>query len=822
MKKLKMLVFTLVSFLLMGYSVNAENVTTSEELIECLSKSGTCTLSNNLEVSDRMVIDAGKTVELDLNGKILDLTHLTDNYAVLVKGSLTIKGNGTFNIANTYGIGVTGTLLIENGTFNHPETGTYLIGNWGNTTINDGIFNAGYCAVNGFSGTAVIKDGEFKSNPDFDYDSDDENLYYWGVLGNVEVQKGTFNQILGWPNLLTENSEVTYKLDDVNNLYDVVDLKGKVTIDLNGHNIVQKSEGKNVFNIQDGNINITGSGKIISHSSATSAIRILGSTNSSDKEYTTVTIGKDVTVESNGYAAFITAVEQRAYGVEVNIYGTLKGGYNGFYVNGQIQDVDKNNFENFPVVNIKDGANVEGIYAGGYATWNIGAAKIEDKEFGLGIKAGNFVVDGATITATGEKVEPTGNGDGINGTGSAIQFETNAKYADNIDVTLKNVTVSSTNGYAILEYLGQTKILNLEILSGTFKSAKDLEIIKVSENFDKTGFIKGGTYSADVKEYIATGLVSKKIGDMYTVGEEYSVELNTVANGTVKISSAKAFVGEKITLTLKPNDGYELSSIKVVDTYNKEVSVTGNEFVMPNSNVKVVVEFKKITITSEIPVIDPDKKVEETVVGVKDEASVEAVILDTIAKDTELSKKIEGTSVKVEVVIDEVEAANVPKFVADSMKKAAGNATITNFFDITIALKNATGTINETISELTKEIELMVVLPEELRTAKDGMTRKYYIVREHEVDGKSQVDLLDAKVSEDGKYLTFKTDKFSTYAIAIDDQVLEQTPDNGENSNTPSTPQTGDNVMLYISLGFISVATIGISLMNLKRRSSKN
>jgi len=812
MKKFKMLAFSILTVMLMVMGVNAKEVTTSKELLDCLSAGGTCTLSNNLEVSDRMVIDAGKTVELDLNGKTLDLTHTNDNYAVLVKGNLTIKGNGTFNITNVYGIGVTGSLIIENGTFNHSET--YLIGNWGTTTINDGTFNANYCAVNGFSGTTVIKDGEFNSNPDTDYDSDDENLYYWGILGNVEVQKGTFNQILGWSDLLTENSEVTYKLDEDNNLYDVVELKGKVTIDLNGHNIVQKTEGKNVFNIQDGNVNITGSGKIISHSSATNAIRILGSTNSDDREYTVVTIGKDVTVESNGYAAFITHVDQRAYGVEVNIFGTLKGGYAGFYVNGSIQDVDKNDFKNFPVVTINDGANIEGIYAGGYAVWNIGAAVIENEANGLGIKAGNFVIDGATITGTGEKEEPTGNGDGMNGTGSAIQFETNAGYADHIDVTLRNVTVTSTNGYAILEYLGQTEILNLEILSGTFKSANGLEIIKVSEGFNKTGFIKGGTYSTDVnKEYIATGLVSKKIGDTYTVAKENTVTIKSVTAGKAEVDKTKAVVGEKVTLTLEPNEGYELSIIKVVDTYNKEVSVTENSFVMPDGNVTIEVVFVKSTITAEIPVVDPDKKVEETVVGVKDEASVEEVLLETIAKDTELAKKLEGTSVKVEVEIDKVEASNVPKEVAEAMQQKAGKATITDFFDITIAVKNAAGTVNETISELSKEIELMVVLPEELKNAQEGMTRKYYVVREHEVDGKSQVDLLEAKVSEDGKYLVFKTDKFSTYAIAYEDAAVV--------TENPETPKTGDNVMMYIALGFVSIAAIGISLNSLKRRSSK-
>jgi len=103
MKCFKMFVLTIVSFLFLGYiNVSAENVATSEELLECLSNGGTCTLTANLDVSDRMVIDTGKTVVLDLNGKTLNLTYTTDNYAVLVKGNLTIQGNGTFTITNDF------------------------------------------------------------------------------------------------------------------------------------------------------------------------------------------------------------------------------------------------------------------------------------------------------------------------------------------------------------------------------------------------------------------------------------------------------------------------------------------------------------------------------------------------------------------------------------------------------------------------------------------------------------------------------------------------------------------------------------------------
>ena len=105
----------------------------------------------------------------------------------------------------------------------------------------------------------------------------------------------------------------------------------------------------------------------------------------------------------------------------------------------------------------------------------------------------------------------------------------------------------------------------------------------------------------------------------------------------------------------------------------------------------------------------------------------------------------------------------------------------------------------------------MILLPEELKKSEEGTTRKYYVVRHHEEEGKEEVELLEAKVSEDGNHLVFKTDRFSTYALAYEDVAA-----------TPDTPQTGDSIGLYIILGLISVAAIGLSLNSLNKRRKFN
>ena len=103
------------------------------------------------------------------------------------------------------------------------------------------------------------------------------------------------------------------------------------------------------------------------------------------------------------------------------------------------------------------------------------------------------------------------------------------------------------------------------------------------------------------------------------------------------------------------------------------------------------------------------------------------------------------------------------------------------------------------------------MLSEKLRDIPEGYTRKYYIMREHN----SEIELLDADLTENKLGIKFKTDKFSTYGITYVDTKIEET-NNGNTSS--SNPKTGDNIVAYISIFAFSV--VGIAIMkkaNVKR-----
>ena len=185
---------------------------------------------------------------------------------------------------------------------------------------------------------------------------------------------------------------------------DYIEIKnGEVNIDLNGNNIMFESSR---FSISDnGTLNLTGEGTISSNVAGGGPIYLSGSTDSSATAYANLNVGKDVTVEGNNGILIFTIDGKRgnAYGVNVNIDGTVRAidvgnapAHIGVYVTGNL----RNATTNAPIITLSETARVEsggvGIYADGYATWNINGAYIEGAESAVGIKAGILNMNSGT------------------------------------------------------------------------------------------------------------------------------------------------------------------------------------------------------------------------------------------------------------------------------------------------------------------------------------------------------------------------------------------------------------------------------------------
>ncbi len=311
---------------------------------------------------------------------------------------------------------------------------------------------------------------------------------------------------------------------------DYIEIKnGEVNIDLNGNNIMFESSR---FSISDnGTLNLTGEGTISSNVAGGGPIYLSGSTDSSATAYANLNVGKDVTVEGNNGILIFTIDGKRgnAYGVNVNIDGTVRAidvgnapANIGVYVTGNL----RNATTNAPIITLSETARVEsggvGIYAAGYATWNINGAYIEGAESAVGIKSGILNMNSGTLKANGTlniPTEPFGNG--MNSSGAALQIESNASYVGEMEINISGGRLISENAVAIYEY-GQkdidTKVQKINITGGEFISTNYKENFLFSTSFNDTfnnGFITGGTFNRNENDALV-----QYIADGYTVVEQ--------------------------------------------------------------------------------------------------------------------------------------------------------------------------------------------------------------------------------------------------------------------------------------------------------------
>lgn len=319
-------------------------------------------------------------------------------------------------------------------------------------------------------------------------------------------------------------------------LEDTLLVNKNVTIDLNEHNI---EAPKNVMKISKGNLKVTGKGKIKETVPAGYAISLVGSTIKEDEDYSSIEVGKDVTIEAwrpiyIGSLGRITVDDEEkvfnsAYGVNVKVMGTLNSVSNqdekagsGIYI-----DTTVINKESFPTITLDDGtiitSNGPGIYLGGYAKLNINEAKITGVFSGVSIKSGAVNIDGADITATGSKGNEDEYKKGGEKTGATIQIESNSNFAGSIGLNIANGKFTSLNTYALLEYVADksytTSVSDIAITNGTFVSKDESSTIKMSTAFDwlNKKFVTGGLYTKSPQKYVKSGYKVITSDEIYKV-----------------------------------------------------------------------------------------------------------------------------------------------------------------------------------------------------------------------------------------------------------------------------------------------------------------
>lgn len=580
-----------------------------------------------------------------------------------------------------------------------------------------------------------------------------------------------------------ESGDVVKLIDNITyTLPDRVLVSTNVTLNMNNHNIDFDGASVRSFTVQDGSLNIIGKGTI-SHPEH-NALNVRGTTDKTKVNYSTLKVGKDVTVNGfYGIAVFSDPENKKlGYGVNVEFAGKIeKSIEGGITINGNLQ-----NAEGAPVINILDGAVINseqtGLYAAGNGTWNIGKANITGKESAIGIKSGKVIINGGTFTCTGESQMPTeGYSNGINASGAALQLESNKDYYGNIELIIKDGTFTSKNAVSIYEYLAKnikkTNVNKIEILGGKFASARGNNNFLLSEELDYKGAIavSGGTFSANPVSYLKPAHKVTFSEEKYVVSPINVVDGAFIISGTItngNNAKVQLIQGGNVLKVVTADDEGKYEFTKVEKGKYNIVFINGN-----NSTTKLVeVLDKNLKVDAEI------KTGSVTVLVGKDTPNVLVDGLD----------KIDG---QIEVIVQKEEKLENN----ETQNKILAETKNKEILFLNIGIKNNGQTLSNTDNVLHFIISFDALNKEKI---------ELYRYHGQEVNKFTKLDKMPTElkdqtfyIDEANKELHIFTDKFSTYGI---------TYNNVEVINNPivENPKTFDATFGYILLTLISVLAI--------------
>ena len=640
-----------------------------------------------------------------------------------------------------------------------------------------------------------------------------------------------------------------------------------VIVDLNGKTITI-DESSYIF-LKKGNLEFTGTGiikDVTDNNQSGSTIYVRGSEDKTAKDFSTLTVGKDVTIETTQWGINLTHSQRKAYGVTLNFNGTLitsSVDCGGITVHGNVKNDGK--LDNAPVLNFGKTAKVSAekgitLYGAGIGEWNILGGEYTGESV-IGIKSGKLVVNDGVFTATGEKKIGELYGNGMIATGSAIQIENNAGYSGNMEIVINGGTFNSNKGLSIYHYPptdNQENALKSLIINGGNFNAK----FELLDNDNVT--IEYGKFANEIVGYLKNGYIQSKTDEVYSVSNIIGSGAGLLING--KVNTAYVKPGEEVTISTMGS--FELDSVEVVTSDNQKITVKDNKFVMPNKLVRVNA---KTTQLYDI-LFEPNENVEMTfTTGGKEIESVKAgaevkfnytpkagyIVKNISLVNLDTNKEIEvkdntftmpGASVQMKVTLEKVAsiietskpievAGGVDKTVAEDLSKVkvdnsktglAESVDLSKLEDVT-ENDNIEVTIKTSLTSYDKEKNVLVydIKPyysvngtEKGIISNDALTKAVKIelpvpsnvtdthVKVIHKSGDKVIDTKSYEIKTRGedKYIVLETNSFSTFELSF------YTPASVEN------PKTGDNIMAYVITLAGSVLIIGGAVVVLKKR----
>ncbi len=514
-----------------------------------------------------------------------------------------------------------------------------------------------------------------------------------------------------------------------------------------------------------------------------------------DQNYTEefdIPTGKNIILDLNGKT--ITGV--------IDVYGTL---------------VVKDSKSGGTIVGKGSGGGA--IYVkGGILTLESGTVT-NAKGYGIGASnAGKIIVNGGTISSAYAGL--TGN----NTTGD-MYFEVN----DGIINTESGPAIYMP-GQVSLDVNGGTLNGGISLRMGTINitggiiNGADSSADSVSKYYYRSGnvfssdalYVLGGTYTSKSGNNLNINItggtftsgndtgIAVAIYDLGKISQNMSVNISKNA----KLVSTNKTRGAYDVLRLSdigittPEEGFDNSSyvgkVKTniiggtFSSINDKYIASGYEKKLVNSNYVVSKKEAKVNM----PVIDTNKEVKDVTVGVANYEKVKGVLLASLE---ESNINTEGKDPEIDISVTKIDENNISSDIKNQVSSKAKNSVVLGYFDISVLVKDAVSGNNiGKLTKLSKKIKFTIALPSNFEKVKAGMNREYSIVRVHN----GVVSVIPATLSKDGKYLTFETDRFSTYALVYKDVASSSVVG-------VKNPQTYDGIMNYVA---VAVLTLGAAV----------
>lgn len=495
--------------------------------------------------------------------------------------------------------------------------------------------------------------------------------------------------------------------------------------------------------------------------------------------------GKNITLDLNGKK--LTAKTGDTITVELEATLTIKG-------KGEI-------------INNTSGA---AIFNNGTTIINDGTIRKTNKQYYNITNHGKMTINGGTVINETEYDGTTHASLVENGYYNYNQNNSRNGYVSGVNQKEPTLIINNGEFNGGLNTIKNDDGAKLTIYDGIFKNQIQVAVFNWN-----VATIYGGTFETP-KGLDKTTIFNANGGNEITLGDltikdgifnaNYLLETNSSSTGEITIFDGE-FNTQLGIVNPEFTDGRKRPDMNLViigGTFNQEPqkeSIEKGYISEKTAENKYIVKENKISL--DVVNVESDTKLEVT-------EETQTQIDEILNNETESNEKIKqalenGQKVNIEIVVKDVQedlASEEQKEISDFITKEK----IVKYFDISLLIKIDNEVIGE-IGEPSEKLSFILTISDDL--LKEG--REFYILRNHN----GEVEKIETTIN--GNKIEFKTDKFSTYALAFTDKETDVVNNATEEKDT--TPKTGAlNIALYALAIIGTVASIGV----LKTKNSKH